>query len=414
MKHVHAIAAAAAPAASEFPALPEGLQRETLLELVRATRTRLGLSRGALDCFIQMARLTRPRDWIEGVTEPCCYMAQTELAHLRQVSVARQRAHERELGKAGLIDLRTAANGARSGFLGCGVFFGPAIRAAEALAAIRDAAEAERREAARLRGLRSIHKRHLKSALSVLMETAPGDDRVAEIAAGFHAWPAAAALHRMSLDALAVHEAEAADLCGQALALEQNLSETAPRPLETERPFLQETTQDPKDVSCKGQENDDDANRYAPPVEMVDGAAKRGSERGEDRIHDHRSVFLDRLTPARLYHLASCEMRLHLDSRRKDRPIARLHAHDFTVAAVNRLPELGIDPSAWTTAVRAMGEAAATICVLIADANRTAPLPVRNPGGYLRGMTAAHRKGQLNLTGGLIGLAERRRWEGLD
>ncbi|GAA0308093.1 hypothetical protein GCM10008966_30770 [Rhodovulum strictum] len=131
-----------------------------------------------------------------------------------------------------------------------------------------------------------------------------------------------------------------------------------------------------------------------------------------DRDAAHRSDILDRLTPARLSHLASEEMRLHLDIRRQDRPIHRLHPHDFTVAAMMRLPELGIDPAAWRAATRAMGEAAATICVLLADANRTAPLPVRNPGGYLRGMIAAHHAGQLNLVGGLIGLTERRRREG--
>jgi replication initiation protein RepC len=52
------------------------------------------------------------------------------------------------------------------------------------------------------------------------------------------------------------------------------------------------------------------------------------------------------------------------------------------------------------------------MCILILDASRDRPgLPVKNPGGYLRGMTRAAERGQLNLIGSLIGLSERKKHE---
>lgn len=99
-------------------------------------------------------------------------------------------------------------------------------------------------------------------------------------------------------------------------------------------------------------------------------------------------------------------MQFYLDGRGSE-PRA-LTAHDFELAAVSRLHELGINRSAWREACDVMGSALATICLLITDANRFNPdIPVRNPGGYLRGMTRAHQAGELNIVGGLIGLTER-------
>ena len=101
---------------------------------------------------------------------------------------------------------------------------------------------------------------------------------------------------------------------------------------------------------------------------------------------------------------------MHLDVRRYRRD--NLVVHDFVVAAQDRLPELGINISAWHQAVAAMGEEQATMAMLILDASRDRPgLPVRNPGGYLRGMARAAERGDLNIIGSLIGLSERRKDE---
>ena len=81
-------------------------------------------------------------------------------------------------------------------------------------------------------------------------------------------------------------------------------------------------------------------------------------------------------------------------------------------AAVQLLPQLGVNGSAWQEAVDAMGDFRAALCVLVTDANRDHPAtPVRNPGGHLRALARRYRSGQLNLVGSLIGLSERRRTE---
>lgn len=86
-------------------------------------------------------------------------------------------------------------------------------------------------------------------------------------------------------------------------------------------------------------------------------------------------------------------------------------ACDFTEiadAAHSLLPELGIHKSAWGEACRVLGRSGAAICVMIIDQKSQDPATrVRNPGGYLREMTARAEKGQLNLMGSVFGLLKR-------
>jgi replication initiation protein RepC len=80
----------------------------------------------------------------------------------------------------------------------------------------------------------------------------------------------------------------------------------------------------------------------------------------------------------------------------------------LTLAAVRRLPELGITQSAWAQAVETMGDVAATLAVRVIDANRDHPTtPVRRPGGLLRALTHRYRSGEVTLAGSLIGPLER-------
>ncbi|RAK11690.1 hypothetical protein ATI53_104726, partial [Salipiger aestuarii] len=72
--------------------------------------------------------------------------------------------------RAGLIEKRTMANGARSGFSDCGVFFGVAIARVDEFLSLRAEIEADRKAHARLRGLHNAHKRHLKGVLCELID----------------------------------------------------------------------------------------------------------------------------------------------------------------------------------------------------------------------------------------------------
>ena len=77
------------------------------------------------------------------------------------------------------------------------------------------------------------------------------------------------------------------------------------------------------------------------------------------------------------------------------------------VVAADRLRhQLGISRAAWIDACHALGRYQAATAVAIIAAKRET---IRSPGGYLRGMIARGRDGELHLLRSLHGLAERQR-----
>ena len=390
------------------PTLPRGMERDGFVALVDAVAPSLGIGAAAMMTFRTMIASTRPSAFKCGVDEPCCYLSQNEIAHKRGVTACRIRQHEAALVRAGLIEKRTMANGARSGFSGCGVFFGVAITRVDEFLSLRDAIEADRRTHARLRGQRSSHKRHLKGILYELVGRHGLTAEVERIHQNFAGWPSGQALHRMSLEELQNHEAEAEALTISASNL---LHETHDRPLENERSYIQDTTQDSNEVPC----NDPvDKRSVGKPTRSIFSGPQPGGRGPCLEKHDgaageaHKSKFIQNLGCDRLYGLCSEEMKMWLDIERHKR--GRLDLHSFVIAAQKRLPELGIHPSAWEEAVCLLDEDAAMLCVLITDAKVADPeVDILSAGAYLRGMVRAQRTGSLNIMGSLIGLNERSR-----
>ncbi|OWU67748.1 hypothetical protein ATO2_14545 [Roseovarius sp. 22II1-1F6A] len=384
------------------------MERDGFVALVDAVAASLGIGAAAMMTFRTMIASTRPSAFKRGPDEPCCYLSQSEIAHKRGVTACRIRQHEAALVRMGIIEKRTMANGARSGFSGCGVFFGVAIARVDEFLTMRDEIEADCRAHARLRGQRSSHKRHLKGILCELVECHELTAEVERIHQAFAEWPSGQALHRMSLEELQTHEAEAEALTIFASNL---LHETHDRPLENKRSYLQDTTQDSNQVICNdpvdtrsvGKPTHSIIDRPQPDgrvhcIEKQDGAASEA----------HKSKFIKNLGSDRLYCLCSEEMRMWLDIERSRR--GRLDFHAFVIAAQKRLPELSIHPSAWEEAVDLLGEDAAMLCVLITDAKVADPeITILSAGAYLRGMVRAQRTGSLNIMGSLIGLNERSR-----
>ena len=85
---------------------------------------------------------------------------------------------------------------------------------------------------------------------------------------------------------------------------------------------------------------------------------------------------------------------------------ARADAQDFRTAANLARSSLGVSPSAWREACEVMGPDAASFAVAVV-ASRADAGEVRSAGGYLRGMVAAARKGELDLAKSLWGLVGR-------
>ena len=390
------------------PTLPRGMERDGFVALVDAVASSLGIGAAAMMTFRTMIAATRPSAFKRGADEPCCYLSQSEIAHKRGVTACRIRQHEAALVRAGVIEKRTMANGARSGFSGCGVFFGVAIARVEEFLSMRDEIEADRRAHARLRGQRSSHKRHLKGILCELVERHGLTAELERIHQKFVEWPSGQALYRMSLKELQSHEAEAEALTISASNL---LHETRHRPLENERSHIQDTTQDSNQVIC----NDpvDTRSVGKPTHSIIDWPQPDGHvhclEKQDGAANEaHKSKFIQNLGSDRLYDLCSEEMKMWLDIERQKR--GRLDLHSFLIAAQKRLPELGIHPSAWEEAVDILSEDAAMLCVVITDAKVADPeVTILYPGGYLRGMVRAQRTGALNIMGSLIGLNERSR-----
>ncbi|MCA0849944.1 replication initiation protein RepC [Salipiger thiooxidans] len=399
-----------------FPSLPQGMERDGFVALIDTVAPRLGVRSAALATFRILIAATRPSAFKTGEAEPCCYLQQSEIAKKRQVSPSRIRADEAQLVAAGLIEKRTMGNGARSGFVGCGVFFSSAIRRCEEFLALREEIEENRRRHAKLRGLRSLHKKHLKSCLAELTELAGPVDEVQAIAAAFEGWPSADKLHRMPVADLEAHVSEADALCTMALDQLQALTKTRGGPHENERSYIQDTTQDLNEVPCNACGSPRRPGKRTPSgIGRVpsDGAPSCREESVGAGSAAHKSRILANIPIQSFIPLASDDMRFYLDMRRQGRGgWSSLHLHDFTVAAQCRLPELGITQSAWRAAVRKMGAEDATWCVFIIDAKASdADIPILNPGGYLRAMTRRHEEGTLNIVGGLIGLSMRRNEE---
>ncbi|WP_226627830.1 helix-turn-helix domain-containing protein [Alloyangia pacifica] len=394
---------------SPFPTLPSGMERDGFVNLVDAIASAVGIGAAAMMTFRAMIGATRPRSFKTGAEEPCCYLSQTELARKRGVSPCRIRAHEQVLERAGLIEKRTMANGARSGFAGCGVFFGGGIARVQEFLGLRDALEKTRRAHGQLRGLRSAHKRRALMLLADLADWTRGYEITAALRAELDAWPSAAKLHRMSLEELSAHEAEAAALCRKIAATLSEARKASGRTCENERPLIQDMTQDPTQGAGRVSAKAVDDARHTDDIELEDqtcrepaklpkeaGTEGASSSRGRAEAGEGQAAFLGSLGPERLYALCSQEMQIHLDMRHYGQ--RQLVFYDFVVSAQNRLPEMGAHPAMWRKLRSAMGSASAAICVLIADAKHSERARAdAYPAGILEGMLRDFRRGDLDL-----------------
>lgn len=386
-----------------YPVLPDNMQREDLFKLIKKIGRSLGIGDAALRTFELMGEHTRPSAFKELDCEPVCYVSQKDLAKERGVDPSRVRAHELELERAGLIERRTMANGARAGFAGCGIYFSRAIHRASEFILLANAQEADRKEHRRLCARRSTHLRHIKSILGELSERLGDNKKVTELKEAFSAWPTSAALHRLSLDELYQHESEADKLCQRALALLDFTEKSHGRAPENTASYIQDTTQDSIPVNCS-----DAPKRHAgkpaysdnlDPPPNGDGCKEKDYEVEREA---HKNEYVSKLSPCRIHSLCGDHMKLYLGLRNADPD--QLTPHDFAIAAQDRRHDLGIHKSAWIDAVSELGEAAATMCVIILDRRHEQGL-VRSPGGYLRAMTTRQREGRLDIIGGLIGLS---------
>lgn len=379
------------------PVLPAGIERDPFIQMVQRVAQHDGISRAAMTTFAGLASMTLPSDWTGPGREPCVYANASETAKILSLSESRLRAHCAALSRAGLIDRLTGANGSRSREAGTGLFFRRLIANAATIIERCRQIDADRKTAMHLRGQRSTHRRCLSEAIEHLHRIAPQQAEVLRIEQAFKQWPVAEVLHRLGIDALQQHVAEADSLCRTALQTLENLTKTSGGPLEIERSHIQEESQEESVLAEAPVKN---------PEAVRQIADTREAENRQSLLH---SEFLTKLTPERLFQLASPEMQLYLSGRAAPE---HLRCHDFVWTAERRLPELGIDRSAWDEACVEMGPDTAMMAVLILDARRAQPdTPIISPIAYFNGLRRAHREDRLNLIQSLISLSERQKME---
>lgn len=391
-----------------LPILPDGMERDGFIRLFEnVAPTMFNLSDAEISTFVRMAEDPRPSDWKRTDKEPCCFRRQGEIAARRCKSRFTIARHERRLVQAGLIEKRTMAHGGRSGYDGCGVFFSKAITLVPAMLAHKHDQEALQQERNLLCNTRSVHKGHIKAALNDLSEMGVDTDGLAAFEDAYEAWPDARLLRRMAMDTLRSHVSDADTLTQNVLAYLNETEDMQHQSVTNATPYIQDTTQELTYV-CNASVDKRSAGK---PTQSKDycstpiGAEDCGEKKSEYPVRYRKGEMRLKLAGPILYGLSSPEMKFYIDSHTQGRQPTE---HDVSWAAIQMLRELGINQSAWKDACDVMGHDDAILALIITDANRYHPeLPVKCPGGYLRGMSNAAREGTLNLVAGLKGLDAR-------
>ena len=402
------------PAHPAYPVLPDAMQRGALEGLLLDVSKHIGMSDSLLKSLLTMLRETRPSDWTDPTREPVCYALQGNIAGSLGKSPRAVRNDETALIALGFVDKQVAGNGSRCRLVFAdgsefrqGLCFSPLIEAVPDLIALRAQMRFERQHRTRLKRQCSALRRNVKITLMRLQPIYPEHAGLKAIAETFLNWPTRYA-SLQSIPALEAHY-DAVLITSEAIdELARMLPDTS-APAEADfRRYIQDTTQD-HSVICNASMDkladgtpSEDNSLAAAPDGSADCLEKKcgGAEVGVN------SEFIEKLNPHRLFALSSEEMRLYIRQHQGQRPSPA--AMDFILAAIDRLPELGINRSAYDAAVGQMGDMATALAILVIDRNRFHPeTPIQNPGGVLRAMTARHKAGKLNLVGSLIGLTGR-------
>lgn len=379
-----------------FPTLPGTLQRGDVEGLLIDLRRALRISPARLEALLAMIRRTRPSDWTDPTTDAVCFAQQQQIAGELGKTPRALRYDEAALVQAGFITRFTIGNGRRCALAGptpakFGLSFSPLIRRIRHLLELRDLWQRER---VRLRSERlacSALRQQFRLLLGQLLEAAPQCPEVIRLAELRQSWPRRMdALHRS--EEIEGHRREVDAALRQAVDLFASLEDSSGGPENPFRFHLQDSTAKPSE-SCSVRETGSPAAAGSAPAQRF-GAPDNGAD---------FALF----SPERLCIVASVEMKLWIDAFRQGRD--RTEPPDILQAAARRVPELGINATAWREASANMGPMRAALAVLVIDANRDHPVtPVKNPGGLLRTFTRLHRAGRLNIAGSLFGLMERK------
>jgi len=369
--------------------LPEGCNSPfDLLRAAKRAGRRYGLGPQDLQLLELYLCFTRREDWAQG-RRPLYTRSVLRTAASLGVSPRSVNTAERRLERLGLIHRATRADGARGGWdreeggALYGIDLTPLIAAQCALQDCADAARAEADEAERLRAALS---RLLGEARRLAM-TATGAT-ASVVASLLASLPARTPQGRNPsiLTAMLETITPIVDAIRAACPLVDNsmrLPNSSDAPEESSA--LLYTTINPPETS---------GNSMATP------SRNAGEKDGANSESAHGLAYLKPHTISRAMPDAWHDMAGTVPGQ--------FLWHRFTMAAQGQLKTLGVAPAVWLEAVAVMGEKAASVSLMVLDANRFRPVnPVRNVTGALRGMVRRAETGGLRLHASVYGLAAR-------
>lgn len=403
----------------EFEGLSEDTNKFYALKLVKQAGRDAGFSAELVELLEYYLVRTNDVDWMEG-NKPICYQAVTTTAQDLDITERQVRNREQALHVLGALTWEDSGNFKRYGvrdretgqiLYAFGVDLSP-------LASLIPALEQKVEEKKALKALWNEHKRKISGArgrIRTLLAEAGRHEELQDFAQAMQREYEAISYSIRTYHSLANLKAlqERHHLVCQGLleALEgvsstkdnkEMMYDTSARDEEDCR-HIQRTTPSKSnklDYSSRSGTCLPEGVAVSTETKRGDLDGGKGKETGPnvDISHDLSKVTWKMM-------LNACSPRFKDSIPMHERPLSW---DDLVEAASSLLPELGIHKSAWWEACQVLGRYGATICVMIIDQKAHDPGgPIRNPGGYLREMTARAKKGELNLQGSVFGLLKR-------
>lgn len=367
--------------------LPEDWTKNGLLTLVFSFAHQIGLNATDVMVLRRLAQKTRAADYADPSRSPVCFERQIDMAASVGLSATHWRKIERKLERLNLIARETAANGYRgrvSGSIGlescAGLSLEPLIARLDALLAIK-ARQVEMTERLALCRLEiSKARREIKRLEADLgdhpVSSVLADERAAWVSPRGYTTLARAESH---LDSLETLTGKLKDI----IRLSREMTGAAV----ADAPCHKQNTTETLTESCRTPDDAEDC---------IDKKSE-GPDAGVN------GDFIACLTVPKLRDLASTDLRFYIDHAPSGGESPTISDIDWAV--LQRLRELGINPSAFEGAVEAMGWLRAMLSVIVIDRNREHPTrPIRNCGGALRAFTRRYARGELDLRASIFGI----------
>lgn len=380
-----------------FEGLPNGVKHTDLIQLVQNLERKIGLSSAVVEHLRYLITHTRPVDWQPGGA-PIVYRSVQMTATDRRRSERQIHNLERALYNAGMIQWNDTENYKRYGRrnekgqieYAFGVDLTPLGKMYHRLVELNERHKAYMAAFNEIKRKVSGLRRQILNKLNWAHEMAVDVDDLVE---RFSELPRVTA--NMTITALS-------DIYNQVRAIRSEIEELI---ADRQKAVADEAPNTPSETKENSDASAENFRHLQPTVspQSIDIECNQDDDDDRKEVGEKFSHGLEHVTYDQVLKIASDEFVEHIRPSTASDPYA-----DLVRAAIVRCHDLGIGRFAWIKASAIMGETAAAVSVIIIDRNRTRPLiPVVNPGGVLRGMTAKAKTGDLHLHRSIYAILKR-------